>query len=410
MNRKWNLSFGLVIVAALFVRMSANADDTATCCEKGKACCPAAAAAAAATASATAKCCDDAKACCADGEACSVDGSCKPACCEAAKACCPDGTCAEKCCDQVAGCDNGCCKDGAKGPTALRIVEGSECVLDGGSLPSKVLSLLGASKNGRPRFTVSLGLSMNSPKSETAACAEQPNCQTVAACSETDESCVCPQDDQRDTASCPRHNSCPGEVAELCDEPCCDGLSEELADLEREVFLQSNPPMPFAVSPLGMDIMPQPPTGIQHTFIAPDLLQLVTENAQLKARIEMMERLLVMQREMDVRLLEMAMENARLNTLLAQQSQSPANYTASTVSTASMPQCTTVALTSSNSSNCQAASNCPTIPQVQLSNARINEDNSQSLQLPLRMKIDTNELVERVIQAVELKNKEANRK
>ena len=306
---------------------------------------------------------------------------------------------------ETGACENGCCKDQANESSVAKTITSACRVLGCETIPGKVLALLSDSKQGRPRFTVSLGFSISSPKVETAACSDTPECQGATVCAEGDEPCVCQENHAQHVASCP------GDVNEGTDELSCEGLVSEVSDIERDILMPSSPPIPFAVSPLGVDVCPTM-EGCVHTLdFSPSLMQLVTENAQLRARLEMMERLLEMQRDMDGKLLEMAMENARLSTLLAQQSQSPSYSNASTVSTTSaMPRCTTVAVLQSNSRNSAAVSNCPTVPQVQLTGAHLEDDSSQSLQLPLRMKIDTNELVERVIQAVELKNKEASRK
>jgi hypothetical protein len=403
MNRKWNLGFGLVIVAALFVRISANADDTAKRCEKGKTGCPASATL---TVAEQPVCCADGKACCPEGKACCAEGTNKTACTLDGKSCCADGACTEKCSDKTADCGNSCCKDNASDSSVAKVLSSAHSVLGLDTIPGKVLTLLSDSKQGRPRFTVSLGFSVSSPKVETAACSDTPECQVTKVCGEGDEPCVCHEDHAQLVASCP------GDINEGTDELSCEGLVSEVSDIERDILMPSSPPIPFAVSPLGIDVCPSPEEGFIHTLdVSPSLMQLVTENAQLRARLEMMERLFEMQRDMDGKLLEMAMENARLSTLLAQQSQSPSYANPSTVSTTSaMPRCTTVAVLQSNSRNSAEASNCPTVPQVQLTGAQMDDDSSQSLQLPLRMKIDTNELVERVIQAVELKNKEASRK
>ncbi len=424
MNRKWNLGFGLVIVAALFVRISANADDIAKCCEKGKTCCPASATL---TVAEQPVCCADGKACCAEGRACCAEGKAccaegkaccaegKPCCAEGTnkaactldgKSCCAGGACTEKCSEKTAACGNSCCKDNANDSSVAKVLSSAHSVLGSNTIPGKVLTLLSDSKQSRPRFTVSLGFSVSSPKVETAACSDTPECHVATVCGEGDKPCVCQEGQAQHVASCP------GDINEGTDELSCEGLVSEVSDIERDILMPCSPPIPFAVSPLGIDVCPSPEEGFIHTmYVSPSLLQLVTENAQLRARLEMMERLFEMQRDMDGKLLEMAMENARLTTLLAQQSQSPSYSNASTVSTTSaMPRCTTVAVLQSNSKNSAGASNCPTVPQVQLTGAQMDDDSSQSLQLPLRMRIDTNELVERVIQAVELKNKEANRK
>ncbi len=451
MNRKWNLGFGLVIVAALFVRISANADDTTKRCEKGKTCCPASAAQTVAeqpVCCAEGKaccpegkaCCADAKACCAEGKACCAEGKAccaegkpccaegkpccaegkpccaegkpccaegtnKTACTQDSKSCCADGACTEKCSEKTAACENSCCKDNANDSSVAKIVTSVQSVLGGNTIPGKVITLLSDSNKGRPRFSVSLDFSLSSPKVETAACSDKPECQGATVCAEGDEPCVCQEDHALHVASCP------GDVNEGTDELSCESLVSEVSDIERDILMPSSPPVPFAVSPLGVDVCPSN-EGFVHTLdISPSVMKLVTENAQLRARLEMMERLFEMQRDMDGKLLEMAMENARLSTLLSQLSQSPSNANSSTVSTtASMPRCTTVALLQSNSRHSTPVTNCPAVPQVQLTGAQMDEDSSQSLQLPLRMKIDTNELVERVIQAVELKNKEASRK
>jgi hypothetical protein len=208
-------------------------------------------------------------------------------------------------------------------------------------------------------------------------------------------------------------SSCP--VQSMASELGCDGEYVNIAlsgDDVHELHTKHVPPVPFAVSTLTSAV-PTPPQAIRVTQVSNSMFDLIKENAELKVKLEMMEAMYTLQEEMNAKLMELAIENARLTAMLAKSDEASETKTATVSTESSQPRCTMVTLLKSKPATVvQTESNCPSVPSVpsvQLSGAQVEVETTESLKLPLRMKIDTNELIEQVIQAVEKKHQQDGR-